>query len=434
MKSNILFWLLAGLVFGFMAFCGFQFHETNINLFYLLEGFTLLALVLFILLHRRFIRPYKIITESTEVLKEQDFSTRLRPVADSEANKLIAIFNRMMDSLREERTKVREKNHFLDLLIQASPQGVIILDFDDYITDINPAGMRFLNIADKSALLGKKIKDTHINISKALSELEVNDDIIIRNSGITAYRCIRSSFIDKGFNHPFILIEELTEELLKAERKSYEGVIRMIAHEVNNSTGAIGSTLNVISDMLKENDIKDILDVLPAVDASLERCRNLGRFVSNFAEVIKLPEPHKTDVDLNELVKSAEALTQIECRRRNIRLTTMLSGKKRMAQLDAMQLEQVLVNIIKNAYEAIEENGEIQIITALQPLSIVIRNNDPEIPGNVRNHLFSPFFTTKVSGQGIGLIFTREVLFNHQASFSLYSDNGWTVFRIIFNN
>jgi hypothetical protein len=67
------------------------------------------------------------------------------------------------------------------------------------------------------------------------------------------YRCSRSSFIDRGFAHPFILIEELTHELLKIEKKSYEGIIRMMAHEVNNSVGAVSSTLNVISDILQQN-------------------------------------------------------------------------------------------------------------------------------------------------------------------------------------
>lgn len=158
--SKFLFWLLALIVFSSLGFFGYQYMETDLHMFLLVEGIALLALILFIILYRRLIKPYKIIADGMELLKEQDFSTRLRPVSDSEANKLIEVFNKMINSLKEERLSVREKNHFLDLLIQASPQGVIILDFDEYITDINPAGLKLLDISDKDSLLGKKIKDS----------------------------------------------------------------------------------------------------------------------------------------------------------------------------------------------------------------------------------------------------------------------------------
>jgi len=432
MNSKLLFCLLALIVFGCIGFCGFQFLETNINLFYLTEGLALLALILFIVLYIRLIRPYKIIADGMDLLKEQDFSTRLRNIPDSEANELISVFNKMMDSLKEERLQVREKNHFLDLLIQASPQGVIILDFDEYITDINPAGLKLLNIHDISSVLGKKIKDSDIKMSEQLAKLKLGDDVVVRDSGMMAYRCVYSSFIDKGFNHPFILIEELTEELLKIEKKSYEGVVRMMAHEVNNSVGAIGSTLNIVSDILKEDQTNDFTDVLPAIDASFDRCKHLGQFVSNFAEVVKIPEPHKTIVDLNELARSVEALTSIECQRRNINLALHLAEDKCMTNLDAIQFEQVLVNIIKNAYEAIEENGEIRIVTTSSPLSIAIYNDGPEISDEVSRNLFIPFFSTKPSGQGVGLMIVREILRNHNTSFVFKSENGWTKFEMEF--
>ena len=428
MISRFIFWLLALIVFGALAFFGFQYRETNLHLFYLAEGAALLAVILFITLYRRLIRPYRIITDGMDLLQEQDFSTHLRSISDSEANKLITVFNKMIDSLKEERLQVREKNLFLDLLIQASPQGVIILDFDEYITEINPAGLKLLDIPNKSDIIGKKIIDTTVNIGRPLSKLKQGDDIVIRESGITAYRCVRSSFIDKGFDHPFILIEELTDELLKIEKKSYEGIIRMMAHEVNNSIGAISPTLNVVSDIFKNGIDPKFSYVLPAVAASLERCLHLSKFISNFAQVVKLPEPHKTNVDLNELAKSAAALTCIECQHRNIKVELQLCPKECIAFVDAIQIEQVLVNIIKNAYEAINEKGIIRITTQSQPLSISISNNGPELTEEVKQNLFVPFFTTKDSGQGIGLIVIREILRNHQLSFRFYSENGWTKF------
>lgn len=433
MKSKILFLILAVLVFGAILAVGFLFYKTDIYKFLIIEGIGILAIILFIILYYRLIKPYQIISSGMELLKEQDFSTRLRFISSSEANQVIEVFNKMMDQLKDERLQVREKNHFLDLLIQASPQGVIILDFDEKISEVNSAGQRLLNVTDIEEIKGKKLTETNISIGKQLSELNPGQDVVIRSSGITMYKCSRSSFIDRGFAHPFILIEELTHELLKIEKKSYENIIRMMAHEVNNSVGAVSSTLNVISDTLRQNENNELADVLPAVDASFDRCRHLGQFISNFAEVVKIPSPSISEVSINELARSVEALTGIECQRRNISLSLDLTTDWDKARIDSIQFEQVLVNIVKNAYEAIGENGQIVISTMSRPLSIVIANNGPAITEEVKQKLFTPFFTTKSSGQGIGLMFVREVLLNHKCKFDLRSEDGWTRFEITFS-
>jgi nitrogen fixation/metabolism regulation signal transduction histidine kinase len=367
-----------------------------------------------------------------QLLKEQDFSTHLRPVKNKEANQLIEIFNRMISQLRNERSMVREKNHFLDLLIKASPQGIIILDFNKQISDINPAGMKLLNINNLSSVKGCTLNKAPFELADSLAALKSGDDVIIRSSGMTAYRCIRSSFMDQGFDHPFILIEELTHEFIKIEKDSYERIIRMMSHEVNNSVGAIGATLNVVSDIIRLDGKEEWQDVLPAVEASFERCGNLAHFIKNLAHVVKIPEPSLSDISLNELIRSVDALTRIECQNRNIRLVLSLTEQDHTIYADGIQLEQVLVNIIKNAYEAIEKDGEIRIITQTSPLSVTIEDNGPGISAEAKQKLFTPFFTTKKSGQGIGLMFVRDVLINHHFKFSLDTENGWTKFKIFF--
>lgn len=208
----------------------------------------------------------------------------------------------------------------------------------------------------------------------------------------------------------------------------------MMAHEVNNSVGAVSSTLNVISDILQQNENSELIDVLPAVDASFDRCKHLGHFISNFAEVVKIPEPSVSDVSINELARSVESLSRAECLKRNINLNLNLTTEKDLACIDSIQFEQVLVNIVKNAYEAIDKNGDINIITTSQPLSITIEDNGPDIPEETKQKLFTPFFTTKQTGQGIGLMFVREVLLNHNCKFDLKSENGRTKFEIFSNN
>lgn len=419
---------LAGVLLG----VGYMYLKQEGSSLWTLPAILVIPVLVYFFLERKIIKPYQLITNGMKLLTEQDFSTRLRPVKNKEANQLIEVFNRMMTSLRKERLSVREKNKFLDLLIQASPQGIIILDFNERISDVNPAGLRLLNVTNLADIQGENVRDSGIELASQLSAMEKNEETVVRTSSASIYRCVRSSFVDQGFEHPFILIEELTRDLLRIEKDSYERIIRMMSHEVNNSVGAIGSTLSVVSDIFRQDERNDWQDVLPAVDASHDRCGNLAQFISKLAHVVKIPSPSLSDISLNEQARAVDALTRIECQRRNIRLVLSLAPEDKIIRVDGIQFEQVLVNIIKNAYESIGSDGEIRITTHTSPASITIEDNGPGISQEAREKLFTPFFSTKATGQGIGLMFVRDVLINHKCRFNLSSENGWTKFEILF--
>lgn len=432
MKSKlvigVILLFLSGILLGGLSI--YYWYESKP--LWILPGTLIFPIVLYFFLYSKLVKPYLQILSGMKLLNEQDFSTRLRPVKNKEAREMATVFNRMMANLRNERLSVREKNRFLDLLIEASPQGIIILDSNEQITDINAAGLRFLKISDIAQVKGKRFKETGLELADSLASMEKGVDLIVRPSGGYSYRCIRSSFTDQGFEHPFILIEEMTRELLKIEKESYERIIRMMSHEVNNSVGAIGSTLHVVSDIINSGEQNAWEDVLPAVDASSDRCKHLAQFISNLAHVVKIPQPTFAYISLNEQARAVDALTRIECQRRDIKLTLQLSPEDHRVYVDGIQFEQVLVNVIKNAYESIGHGGEIRIITSVSPLSIIIQDNGPGITDEVTEKLFTPFFTTKTSGQGIGLMFVREVLVNHHCRFNLYTSDGWTRFEIYF--
>lgn len=432
MKSKlaigVLLLFLSGILLGAL-FVYFQYEGKPL---WVLPGLLVLPAGLYFFLYSKLVKPYLQILSGMRLLNEQDFSTRLRPVKNKEAREMAEVFNRMMGSLRNERLSVREKNRFLDLLIEASPQGIIILDSNERITDINAAGLRFLGLSGVDEVKGKRFRETGLELAGSLASMQRGADLIVRPSGGYSYRCTRSSFTDQGFEHPFILIEELTRELLQIEKESYERIIRMMSHEVNNSVGAIGSTLHVVSDIINSGEQGAWSDVLPAVDASSDRCRHLAQFISNLAHVVRIPQPALTYISLNEQARAVDALTRIECQRRDIKLTLHLSPEDHLVCVDGIQFEQVLVNIIKNAYESIGSGGEIRILTSLSPLSIIIQDNGPGITDEINEKLFTPFFTTKTSGQGIGLMFVRDVLVNHHCRFNLYTSDGWTRFEIYF--
>ena len=217
---------------------------------------------------------------------------------------------------------------------------------------------------------------------------------------------------------------------MKAEKKAYEKVIRMIAHEVNNTTAGITSTLDTVEQALSsEEGMEDICDVMRVCT---DRCFSMSRFITRFADVVKIPEPTLSSVNLNDLVFTCKRFMEGMCNDRRIALRMEIDESVKDVMLDAALFEQVLVNIIKNAAESIEADGEI-IVRTLAPATVEVIDNGQGISKETEAKLFSPFFSTKPNGQGIGLIFIREGLMRHGCTFSLrtYAD-GLTRFRITF--
>ena len=374
-------------------------------------------------------KPLNTIGSGMELLREQDFSSRLSPVGQYEADRVVNIFNRMMEQLKNERLRLREQNHFLDLLIKASPMGVIITSLDEDLSELNPMALKMLGVRLED-VQGKKMKEIDSPLAVELANLPKGETVTVRLNDSNIYRCTHSSFIDRGFQHPFYLVETLTDEVMKAEKKAYEKVIRMIAHEVNNTTAGITSTLDTVEQALSsEEGMEDICNVMRVCT---DRCFSMSRFITRFADVVKIPEPTLSPVCLNSLLLTCTRFMEGICADRHIRIRMELDESLAKVMLDVALFEQVLVNIIKNAAESIETDGEI-VLRTLSPAAIEIMDNGKGIDKETQAKLFSPFFSTKPDGQGIGLVFIREVLMRHGCTFSLrtYVD-GWTKFRIIF--
>ena len=420
------------LVFLLLALGGVLLYfssQLDTIFFYIGEGLTLIILVYLTFFYRKLVKPLNTIGSGMELLREQDFSSRLSPVGQYEADRVVNIFNRMMEQLKNERLRLREQNHFLDLLINASPMGVIITTFDDDLSELNPMALKMLGVRLENAL-GKKMKEIDSPLAGELANIPKGKTVTVRLNDSNIYRCTHSSFIDRGFHHPFFLVESLTDEVMKAEKKAYEKVIRMIAHEVNNTTAGITSTLDTVEQALScEEGMDDICDMMRVCT---DRCFSMSRFITRFADVVKIPEPTVSRANLNDLVFTCKHFMEGMCNDRHIKLRMEIDETLKDVMLDSSLFEQVLVNIIKNAVESIETDGEI-IIRTLSPAIIEVTDNGKGISKETEAKLFSPFFSTKPNGQGIGLIFIREVLMHHGCTFSLrtYAD-GLTKFRIVF--
>lgn len=432
MRLKYLFSILVLLLLTILGLLLYQLSHQNPVAIYIAEGLIFVTLIYLIYFYQKVIRPYRTISNGMELLKEQDFSNTLRTVGQIEADQIVDVFNRMMQQLKDVRLHVREQNHFFDLLVKVSPMGVIIFNFDGYIASCNDAALRMLEENDFEKLKGRKLESLDMPLAKAIAHIPRNSSATIRIGDSRIFKCSNLSFIDHGFTHPFTLIESLTDEVMSAEKKAYEKVIRMIAHEVNNTTAGITSTLDsvqaALTEMCNTDDLRDVIAVC------VERCYSMSRFITNFADVVKIPEPILQQSDLNKEVSNCKIFMENLCADRHITLHTHLSEAPIIVDIDKALFEQVLINIVKNAAESINREGDIYITTTGEPIILEIADNGQGINKDTEEKLFTPFFSTKPNGQGIGLVFIQEVLKRHRCTFSLRTYNdGLTRFKIMFS-
>ena len=431
MKLKGYFYILTVLL---LAIFGLVFYESLQALSWktaVVTALMIATLVYLILFYQKVVHPMQSISNGMDLLREQDFSSRLRSVGQHEADKVVAIFNKMMEQLKNERLRLREQNQFLDLLIKASPMGVMVLDFDGRVTELNPAAFKIMGVNHLDEVKGKQLSELKETLQIDLTDIPMHETRTISLHDGTVYKCTLESFIDRGFPRPFYLIESLTDEVRRAEKKAYERVIRMIANEVNNTTAGITSTLDTVQEELKT--LPETTDMREAMQVCIDRSFSMSEFITNFADVVKIPKAVLSPVNLNEQIKSLTRFMEVMCLKRNIKLTFIPDEALSLLQLDASLFEQVLLNIIKNSVESIDQNGEITITTNSQKLSLEIADTGKGISKEIESKLFNPFFSSKPMGQGLGLLFIREVLSQHHCSYSLRTyEDGLTRFVVRF--
>ncbi|MEM7660429.1 MAG: ATP-binding protein, partial [Bacteroidota bacterium] len=298
-----------------------------------------------------------------------------------------------MHQIREERIQLQEQHFFLEKLIEASPSGIILLDYDDFITYINPAARQLLDLSD--AHLQQPLQEVGHAFIEEIGELKLGESQIVSLHGLRQYKCQLAQFLHRGFHRKFLLIEELSKELLATEKRAYGKVIRMMAHEVNNSIGAINSILHSVREIEEEQQRADSEQIISVLDIAIDRNNRLNQFMRNFADVIRLPEPKQERVDLNSALQNVANLFRQQAAQREIQFDLDLHEAPLMVQLDIAQMEQVWVNIIKNALDSIEAYGKVRITTTVKPLRIIIADNGNGIPPEAARKLFTPFFSTK---------------------------------------
>ncbi|MBW8878047.1 MAG: PAS domain-containing protein [Acidobacteria bacterium] len=422
MSLRVKILLYLALIHAILAVISFVVLRENRLWLLAVEGLFVLSIVLGSLLVRAFFVPLDLIRTGAELIGERDFTSQFREVGQPEMDALIRIYNQMIGRLREERLKLREQHYLLDRLLTASPAGIVTLDFDGRVTALNPAAGRLLGVAPEEAN-----EKSLAELAPALAAIPVGGSEVLSLQGSgRRLKASRAEFFDRGFPRSFLLLEELTEELRASEKAAYGKLIRMMSHEINNSVGAVGSLLDSFRGYAPELGEEDRDDFLQAIAVAVTRLENLRAFMNGFAEVVRLPPPDRRATDVKQLVDEILILLRPELDRRRIAVRWEQSETIPPIELDRNQIEQVLVNVLKNAQESIGEDGAITLRLSREGgrPSLSIEDSGPGIPEEVRALLFTPFFSTKRNGRGLGLTLVQEILTAHGFDFSLETGEG----------
>ncbi len=380
--------------------------ESNKIIFIVSEVLVIISVVISIALYRQLVEPLVYLKEGINAINDRDFNVKFLPTGKKETDELIDVYNQMMDALREERTKQEEQHFFLEKLINTSPTGIVILDYDGNLKQINPKAEEILG-ANPEVLLAQ------------FEPLKPGESKTIRIGSLHTYKVQKSHFIDRGFPRMFVMIEEVTAEIFEAEKNAYGKVIRMMAHEVNNTVGPVNSIINMALDTSDMWTSPDRSSLKNAMHVAVARNQNLNLFMRNFADLVKLMPVNKLQVDLTALIYSVSNFMGIKAKENGVSFEFDLPDTPFYILADFQQLEQALINIVKNAIEAIDGQGIVRFSVNTKQKRLEISDNGRGISEDLNEQLFSPFFSTKKDGQGIGLTLVREILLNHGFSFSL---------------
>jgi len=429
MNLKFKYLLFIGVIHTLLVLLVYQLLKEDKWLFIISEILLIVSLYFSYRLFKSFIKPLDLLHSGTTAIADADFSIKYLKTGSKEVDSLINVFNKMIDSLREERTRMSEQSYFIQNLIQVTPLGIIIMNLDQQISTMNPAARTIFNLNHLSDF--QKLPKEKKKLFQSILDLKPGSSEILTTNGLNKYKCQVEEVIHQGFKRKFLLIDDLSSELLQTEKEAFGRIIRIMAHEVNNSIGAINSIIDTVTEFGLKAD-------KPAMKESLILAKNrnlsLSQFMANYAAILRLPEPRMVKLDLNNLLKKCGQLYIPKAASKQIKIEFKLTKQPVSIIGDMILLEQAISNILKNAMEAIHSSGQITIRSTDNPICFSITDNGIGISKANENQLFTPFFSTKVNGQGVGLMLIRDILEKHDTDFELKTDSNskLTTFQVRF--
>jgi len=364
-------------------------------------------------LRNRVVFSLQTLSNLLAAMREEDFSLRGRGArADDAMGEVMIEVNSLSETLRQQRLGALEASALLRTVMEEIDVAVFTFDNSERLKLINRAGDRLLDRPTERSL-GFTAKELGLAVCLEGEPARTIELSFPGGTGRWAMR--RSSFRQGGTPHQLVVLTDLRRALREEERLAWQRLIRVLGHELNNSLAPIQSVAQSLETSVQraadQNGIFD--DIRQGLAIIRSRTEALGRFMSAYTQLAKLPKPSLAPVDFAELLRRVVALEP----RVSVTLT---AGPPVTIQADRDQLEQLLINLIRNAADAASElRGRVSIEWSSGPsyLDLLVLDEGPGI-SNPAN-LFVPFFTTKPGGSGIGLVLSRQIAEAHGGSLTL---------------
>jgi PAS domain S-box-containing protein len=354
-------------------------------------------------------------------LREEDFSLRARGARPDDAmGEVMSEVNMLGEVLRQQRLGALEANALLRTVMEEIDLAVFTFDNDDKLRLVNRAGERLLG-RHEERLLGHTAEE--LGLGGCLQGDSAHTMELAFPGGSGRWGLRRGAFRQGGLPHQLVVLSDLSRTLRDEERKAWQRLIRVLGHELNNSLAPIQSVAQGLEsglqsvqkspDLHSESTASILDDLRAGLGIIRSRTEALGRFMAAYAQLARLPQPKLLPVNVPEWIQRTVKLET----RAKLKLET---GPEVVISADGDQLEQLLINLIRNAADASNETGgSVQVGWSKDgaQLDVWVKDEGLGLPNTT--NLFVPFFTTKPGGSGIGLVLSRQIAEAHGGELSL---------------
>jgi len=424
------------------------------NLFNTNKIFTLLVLILTLsgqIFELLFYvnKTNRILSNYLNAIKDKDFSLSSNiEIVDQSFHSLNESFKNIAKTILDSKIEKEAQFQLLNAVIDKVNSGIILIDSNQNISLINNAAIQNLNLTKYESITDIKNQNfeffteitKYSKPSKRNIEIEINKELRHLLIYTNPIRLINNSSILVTFN-------DIKEELEKKEIQSWQKLLRTLGHEIMNSVTPISSLTETSLFQIQNNNgnLKSISELnihtLEKIQKALKtiekRSIGLYNFVDDFRKLAKIPEPVKAEFQVKDIFETVIQLLKPELKRDSIDICSSINPVNLIIKADCSLIEQVLINLIKNASEALlnSDNPKISLNAELinNMVQIKVKDNGPGISSEVLDNIFIPFFTTKEKGSGIGLSLSRQIMLLHGGNMSVKSDpEKETVFTLQF--
>ena len=348
--------------------------------------------------------------------RDGDFSFGITWDKASDLIELVDAHNALGTTLREQRLALVQRELLLDTMVQNTPVAMVLVDPSRRVVLGNLAARRMLG--DGKRLEGRAFDDLVGDADPAVREAFARGGdgmfTVGSDDDEDIYHLSRRNFRLNGRIHELVLLRQLTAELRRQEVQTWKKVIRVISHELNNSLAPIASLAHSGAELLRRGQHERLPSALATIE---ERARHLEGFIRDYARFAKLPAPRLEPVEWQRFV--AQLRTQVE-------FVTELHPADGIARVDAAQLEQALINLLKNAHESGTQPSEVRLSVRriADGWRIEVLDRGSGMNEAVLANALLPFYSTKRHGTGLGLALAREIAEAHGGRIALLNREG----------